>query len=262
MEQSVSPSRPHTAQGAADGEAELLPRAFFALQTSFARRIADTHGYTFADALLDYTTAHRRLYHHPSKGVADGWNAFAARLTADPEGAADIFYTAYLECGPQPAAAIRTEVSQHGCFGYDYRDRKNTFVIHFQPVDPLGNLGRARIAARMEDLTRVTQDMKAHQRDGAQVRISSWLLGIEAFTRLFPPTLRENIVPIPTEHAQDMGVWGQFLDGAGGLKTDMAETLLSRAGDARLRPIDCFPIPPSWTVVPQEVFFDYYLGVA
>ncbi len=236
-----------------------LPKALMALQVDFASIIAATHRIPFATALLDYTTAHRRAFHHPDKGIDPRWWGLARALPSDPARATDMLQDAYLGRQSLDRLLPAKQVSKHGTFSFEYRARKNQFMLHFQGNDPRGNLGRDRMVQRQAELREMTAAIARHAKPGASVRMSSWLLDIEAFNRLMPAAFRDSAVPVLAEKTQDMGLWGQFADGRGGVKTALAKTLLDRARNPLSAPAEAFPSKERTASVPQEVFFDTYL---
>ena len=185
-----------------------LPKAFIDLQVQFAAAIAKTHDIPFATALLDYTTVHRRLFKHPSKGVDPRWWGFADAIADEPDQATDQVYDAYIKRIRRPSLLPTRPMSQHGCFSFEYRENRNQFVLHFESADPKGNLGRDRIACRTRELVEMSATIACHRKAGATVRMSSWLLDIEAFNRLMPAGFRAQTTGVGDEKTQDMGWWG------------------------------------------------------
>ena len=241
-------------------EAETpLPKAFIDLQVRFAETLATTHGLSFATALLDYTTVHRRLFKHPSKGVDPRWWAFADEIAGDPDLAADKIYDTYINRVQRPSLLPGRAMSQHGCFSFEYRENRNQFVLHFEGADPKGNLGRDRIGCRTRELVEMSATIACHHKAGATVRMSSWLLDIEAFNRLMPGEFRAKTTGIGYEKTQDMGWWGQFLDRRAGIKQTLAQEVLGRAANPAIAPAACFPLRQMTSSVEQEHFFDSFL---
>jgi hypothetical protein len=238
-------------------EKPLLPKELFALQVQFASEVARTHNIPLAEALLKYTSAHARLFHHPTKGVAEGWNGFIAELPDTPEGITESIYDAYVS--KEKDVETATGMETFGCFSYQYKEARNTFMLHFGNHDPEGNLGKDRMEIRQEDLRHLTESIAGQQREEACVQMNSWLLSIDAFNRLLPEKFVESIHDVDQDSAYDNGLWGQFLDKYGGIKYELAEQLLDNLKDGELSVADCFPCKLKTARVPQEVFFDKYI---
>lgn len=240
-------------------EKSLLPKDLFTLQVQFAVEIARKLNVPLPKALLQYTSAHARLFNHPTKGVADEWNDVIGELPNNPESIADIIYGAYVAKEEAKKNEATEDIETFGCFSQQYKADRNTFVLHFGNHDPAGNLGRDRVDARLEDLHQLTESIKLQMHEGAQVQMTSWLLSIGAFNRLLPEKFIEAIQDVDTDAAQDNGLWGQFLDKDGLVKTELAEQLLANAKSGQFSVTDCFPCKLKTAKVPQEVFFDQYL---
>ena len=238
-------------------EKSLLPKELFVLQVEFAYEVARQRGLPLHDALLRYTSAHARMFHHPAQGVADGWAVFVAELSEMPENIVDSIYDAYV--AKEETSGVPADRETFGCFSHQYKEARNTFVLHFGNHDPAGNLGKDRREARLEDLRRLTESIAAQGRLDARVQMTSWLLSIDAFKRLLPEDFVSTIDSVEQDVAQDNGLWGQFLDKEGKVKKELAEQLLTNLRSGRLPVTDCFPCKLKTAKVPQEVFFEKYL---
>lgn len=237
----------------------LLPKELFTLQVQFAIEVARQTGATLSETLLKYTSAHARLFHHPTKGVAEEWGGFVENLSDNPESIADSIYDSYLAKEEAEQDKSIEGMETFGCFSQQYKETRNMFVLHFGNHDPDGNLGRDRFDVRQEDLQKLTESIASQQHKEAQVQMTSWLLSIDAFNRLLPQEFVEAIQDVELDAAQDNGLWGQFLDKDGGVKTELAEQLLKNIRSGELSPTDCFPCKLKTAKVPQEIFFAKYL---
>ncbi len=240
-------------------EKTLLPKELFTLQVQFATEVARQKGSSLSETLLQYTSAHIRLFHHPGKGVAEGWVDFVEKLSDNSESIVDSIYDAYVIKEEAMQNEPTEGVEAFGCFSHEYKEIGNTFVLHFDNKDSAGNLGRDRIDARQEDLQKLTKSVASQHRQDAQIQITSWLLCVDAFNRLLPPEFVESIQDVEMDAAQENSLWGQFLDKSGEVKIDLAEQLLANIKNGELPVTDCFPNRLKTAKVPQEVFFTQYL---
>ncbi len=240
-------------------EGLLLPKELFALQVQFAIAVTGKSDITLPEALLKYTSAHTRLFHHPAKGRAAGWDDFVNNMSDNPETITDIFYKAYLAKEEAGQDEVSEDTETFGCFSQQYKEARNTFVLHFGNHDPAGNLGRDRIDARQQDLRHLAESIATQKHDSAEVQMTSWLLSIDAFNRLLPSEFVDAIQDVELDAAQDNGLWGQFLDKNGEVKIELAKQLLINITDGKLSITDCFPCKLKTAKTPQEVFFSQYL---
>lgn len=223
----------------------------------FAHEVAKQQGISLPDALLKYTSAHARMFHHPTRGIAEEWEDFVDELPDTPEEIIDTVYEAYTD--KEAGAEAISDLETFGCFSHQYKEARNTFVLHFGNNDPAGNLGQDRVEAREEDLCQLTASIAEQEHADAQVKMTSWLLSIDAFKRLLPEAFVAAIEDVEQDVAQDNGLWGQFLDKEGRVKPELAEQLLTNLQSGELSVTDCFPCKLKTARVPQEVFFERYL---
>jgi len=238
---------------------QLLPKDFLSFKQNSPSKIAETRGISLSEALLQYTSAHTRLFRHPTRGVNDDWQEFVDSVPSNPDAITELIYATYLQHEEDLVSESHQERIVFGCFSLVYKESRNSFTLHFGNNDSQGNLGQDRITARWDDLRKLSDSIKSSKQNGAMIQMSSWLLSIDAFTRLMPPEFVQSIEVCSVDTAQDNGLWGQFLDKEGQVKTGLAEKLLSSIEDNAISVVESFPIEFKTSSVPQEVFFDYYL---
>jgi hypothetical protein len=201
-----------------------LPRDWFAVQLRFAERAAAILGLGFEEAVETHTGC-ARSFGLSWRDIPDGslWQEFlrGLRIAEDRAGWAYDF-------------ALRSrqgeEASKFGCFSYDFVPETRQIRIHFRSNDTsgLGTLSRARWPERRRELSAMFAEVAQAHPEAATVRGNSWLYGIEAYRRLFPPEYWQTAIPVPTEtEFQYMALWGQFLRHDGQVKTAIVERFLA-----------------------------------
>ena len=204
-----------------------FPREWFSLQLRCAERASAIAGLPIADALLRFTTIYARLGLGYSFDPAHPrWVAYLHGL---PHAADRATYT---------AACCAEADSDHtprpfGCFRYTFVPDEGRVRLHFTGADPRGALARERQGARRAELRALFGEVAARYPAARTVRGNSWLYGIAAYRRLFPPayTASASDAPLLEEFAY-MALWGQFLDHRGGLKPSLAAPFAAAVEEA------------------------------
>ena len=239
----------------------FLDKAFFELQLDFARAVAKHYAIPFEEALYKYTSIYTRLIgfsdFDPPRQDHPNWQKFLAAFPNEENKQVDYIFSAYLEY-EQNKPVVDDGQKKFGCFSYAYMAKDNKFALHFNNVDPQGNLGRDRVAVRLEELKEMFSEMKREQKPEALVYVTSWLLNIGAFTRLLPPTFVNSQTLRDKGAAQDNGWWGQFVDRNGLLKHDLAQKLRENMKQYFPKIDEYFPLKTMRAVAPQQVFYDFY----
>lgn len=154
----------------------------------------------------------------------------------------------------------KSNMKRFGCFSYSYHANINQFELHFGNHDPKGNLGASRIQARMEDWKNLFQSMCDEGKKDTTCKIATWLLGINAFSRLLPPDFVKQAKPINEDFAQNFTYWGPLLNRFGRVKSDMKRALLRNIRTQNHVYVeDYFPRRALTSETKTEVFFDFYL---
>ena len=90
---------------------------------------------------------------------------------------------------------------------------------------------------RHAELWALFAEVAVRHPEARTVRGNSWLHGIAAYRRLYPPEYGASAIPaLMAEEFQYVALWGQFLDHADGLKPALARPFLE--GMARARTIE------------------------
>ena len=229
-------------------------RDFFALQLRFAARAAKVADVPIATALLDFTNLYVRFGlgrdfdpNHPE------WREFLAShsKTGDATEWAWNFYRRRPDNGPPPFLK-----AQAGCFGYA-RLPDGRLRLHFDNVEPpeRSPLAAAQAPARRGELAALMAEARRREPPDTPVVGLSWLYNLPAYRRLFPASYIASARPA-APRLRNMPTWGQFLDRHGGVRGELAATLLDRADNAR-RPQDlagCFPFQPLAVEAPLADF--------
>ncbi len=235
---------------------------FFALQLDFAQVLAAYESISFTDALFKYTTIYNRLigfsdFEPPSQNNPR-WLAILANWPQDTSAALEYVYALYQDFEAHKPSVADERLVRVGCFSYSYLPEKNMYALHFNNVDPAGNLGKDRVPVRMKELKELFLLMKQEQRPTAPVYVTTWLLTIEAFNRLFPAAFVESKKPRNKGMAQDNGWWGQFIDKNGMLKVELAEQLRENMKSKRELVDEYFPLRTMRAEAPQRVLEEFY----
>src|SRR5215813_6784539 len=164
----------------------VYPQRFFALQLTFARRIAALSGQQMAETVLRCTALYRTMGLDWSFDEAHPiWQAYVEVLQRDtPDAAAThAFYLARYDQMPRAPEGPRW-----GCFSYEYDPPTRAIHIHFGNHDAPepGALSSQRRAARLSELTAMFRHIREVHPDAQTARGGSWLYGREGYRRLFP----------------------------------------------------------------------------
>lgn len=240
----------------------LYSKEFFKVQLQFARIISKKREITYPQALYLYTCLYVRLLGYsdeerPSMENAK-WKEIVDNLPKKQSEQIDYIYKKYLEFELQPKP--KSNMKRFGCFSYSYHKELNQFELHFGNHDPKGNLGANRVQARMEDWKNLFQSMRDEGRNNTTCKIGTWLLGINAFSRLLPPKFVAAAQPINEDTAQNFTYWGPLLNRFGKIKTKMKNELLHKVRtENHIYIEDYFPRRALTSEVKTEIFFDFYL---
>src|SRR4051794_11885201 len=157
--------------------------AWFALQLTFAERAASLTGLPFEEAVLRYTNIYRRAGLGQSRDLGHpSWQAYLRGLRVAADQAA---WTA--EYCRFHAESVSAEF--FGCFHYDYLAETRKVRLHFANNDDsgAGPLSRERLPLRRAELRALFAEIACAHPDVLPVRGVSWLHGIAAYRRLYPP---------------------------------------------------------------------------
>jgi hypothetical protein len=206
------------------------PRDWFDLQLRFADRAAAIEGVPFEEAVLRCTNIARQLDRRrawdPTEPI---WQEYLRGLrVADDRVAWTVAFVQ--EHGAAPISG------PFGCFSYNYVPETRKIRLHFADRDEsgAGPLSRSRVPARLAELRALFAAVARAHPAARTVRGNSWLHGITAYRRLYPPEYAASAIPAPMEEEFPyMGLWGQFLDHTGQVKAGLAADFLARVAEAR-----------------------------
>lgn len=235
---------------------ENLSKAFFALQVQFASILAQRKRGNLPEIFFKYTTLYPRLVGYPLVESNPLWQRIIHALPKDEDDQSQYMYELYKK---HERIKQKPSPPPFGCFAFGYHKDTHTYELHFEPVDQKGNLGKERMTARIEDLQQMFAAIKKEHKDNETLFVTTWLLNIEAFTRLFPKEFIQTAQLWRNDTTQFMGHWGQFLDRHGNVKEVLAEKLLEKATKENHTYInEYFPLPAKIAQAPLSLFFEFY----
>lgn len=235
------------------------PRAFFALQLAFARKMAELSQQPYTETILHKTAFYRILgldwSFEPGNPV---WQAYLQGLRQNE---ADVdwtyqFYLAHLDDIPEYTTP------RWGCFSYEYLAGQQIIHMHFSGIPDAsgyGPLTSLRKGARLTELCSMFTHIKEKHPDARMVRGGSWLYNREEYTRLFPPAYGQS-ARAQRPALRTRGLWGQFLRYNGSVNERTAINFLERI--AQLSNAEeyaqCFPYQVMSVEAPIELFYGFY----
>jgi len=235
------------------------PRSLFALQLTFAQRVATRFPISLFDAIRRFTPIAATLQ------IEDTWEPFAQALEHARD-MLEVIYQAYVErvAGkrlPQPTDVTFRDWPLFGCFYYAVRE-PDTIRTHFINNDLPGMkpLSSGRQVYRREELRRMFVHVRDHVPSAKTVEGHSWLYNLAAYTRLFPPSYIHDMKENPDGVLDQMVLWYQCYDRVWEVKPAIAAELLQRVEQvtdlADLR--HCFPYQRLRTKAPIADFYTFY----
>jgi hypothetical protein len=207
-----------------------LPREWFTVQLRFAERAATIVGVTYEEAVRECTNCCRAFGLSEHGDPADpSWQEFLRGLRVAEDRAEWAYRFALSNRQGAGTAAF-------GCFDFDYEAETREIGLHFLNNDPspLGALSKARLPERRRELRAMFEAIALAHPEAVVVRGTSWLYGIEAYRRLYPPAYWQTAIQVATEtEFQYMALWGQFLGRDAQVKRALAEPFLAAVERAR-----------------------------
>jgi len=238
-------------------KARLLefPREYFEVQVKFAKKWSELTGMSYTVSLLQNTVICGRIIGTWATAASRRkWSDLVSAIEskADLTQVVDGIFDAYID---QPHSLYKTinnedgDRRRFGLFSYHYYAQTKTVKIHFTPGPRTkeSGLSRAELSDCHIDLTRMFGHIALTQPEAEQVIGESWLLNIEAFSRIFPDTSIRHAVRIvpPQMRLNGNSVWGQFVDRLGRPKSSLCDRFLAAVNNAKDTRdlIDAFPYP-------------------
>ncbi len=238
----------------------LLDRSYFALQATFAARVVDICGISFAEAWRLHT-AFYTLARDNDAGVAPERNDFDPEhpdwisfleAVSDGMDPVDYVYKAYLDGDAQ-------EDTGATCFDFTYWPEDRLVRIHFSNDRNGTALRPSTVDDRRRELKRIFQTVARDHPDAYAVRGTSWLYHLDAYRRLFPPYFLVGLSSVGHPH-QFAALWAQFIDRHGVVKPTMAATFVEAIELASTPSVldEAFPLDVLAASSEIDVFYDYF----
>ncbi len=146
------------------------------------------------------------------------WQAYLTGLSDAEDGVAWTYHF-YLQQQEQNGAPFE---SPFGCFSYPLWS-DNRIRIHFHNADeaPHRPFSYERMNVRLAELRLMFADIREKVLNATTVVGGSWLYGLEAYRRLFPPDFYRTATRGDDDYPY-MALWGQFLTWDGQIKIALA----------------------------------------
>jgi len=248
---------------------DLVARAqrlgpYFEIQLRFAGRMAELTGVSLGEAAYAYTNIHRRLgLGSPKETPCAAWEAYAARLEAEPDLAAKValtrtmFAAAVAETLPLPGQ------TQFGCFAHEDPDAEGAVRMHFNNVDTDadgGPLASAKAARRRAEMAAMVAHIRKAHPQATTIRGRSWLYNLEAYRRLFPPGYgASRVVYAGWTRLTGTSSWGQLIDSREAIRPETRDALVANLATLDPQaPWTAFPLRVLATEAPIESFAAFY----
>ncbi len=236
---------------------------FFDLQLRFAETMALRARIPLRDAVLIYTSLHRRFgFGDPDKGVSPRWEPYVAGLEQLADHADRVAWTQQaFEHGPEET--LPADRRFIGCFGFDPSDAHGIVRVHFlnRDTDDISPLHRSKIARRQQELTEICALIRAEDPTTTSILGTSWLYHLEAYRRLYPPAYGASRTPAAKVRLSGQSSWGQFLTHTGTIRAELRDAFVQNFDRIDVTaPWRSFPLPALVTTAPVTTFFAFYLG--
>lgn len=210
-------------------------RDYFALQIEFAKKASELLNISLADTLIEYTGFYKTFRISGWKFDKDDltWLKYLKEIQKSTNlvDTTYDFYLKRLEGREQQDVNIS---KQFGCFSYENSPEENCIYIHFRNLDGAepGPLSLAKKDIRLKELTEMFSEIKHKNTTVKYVAGFSWLYNLEAYRRLFPQEYTQDM-QVNSEWFRSSAIWGQFLDSAGEIKTDLTHKFLKDVHHAK-----------------------------
>jgi hypothetical protein len=197
--------------------AKTYPLGFFEIQEYFARRISDTSGTPFGEALLRYTSFYKRIGAKLWEFSAENpvWKSLIERMNKgqSPAEAAFELHRASL------VKSIDT-TKRFGCMGF--ASRGTTVVMHFRNdfSSSHGPLSKHNKMDRLWELKEMFEHIFRYHPEAQFVEGCSWLYSYDAYCRLFPPEYMAGLELVKETPVRIHSAWGQFLNSSGEMDSE------------------------------------------
>ena len=235
-------------------------RDFFALQLTFADKVAHILSCTLEEAILTHTNFHKAFNFGRAGTNPAAWKTYTNGLTtaASPLDWTCAFYAKL----PDWEETERP----FGCFDYEYKDEEEIIRIHFYStpafhVDgtPLSPLSQERQEARTAELRTMFQHISTAHPDAKFVTGHSWVYSLPSYCRLFPEQYIQSLTTA-TPTFDGTRRWGQFLRHTGAVKENLAADFLVKVAEAKTMEdiAAAFPYQELQAICPIRHFYTHF----
>lgn len=209
------------------------------LQYQYAKQAVRINNIPLSQALLEYTSFWKIIKnkdwdYDPNTEI---WQSYCSQIQTQDENPALLAYKLATE-----EVEEKNNHPTESCFWFDYRIEDNdhdkeVVRIHFGNNDRSGfsPLSIKRYDIRQQELKQLFSYVQTKHPQAQLVKGGSWLYNLSSYRRLFPQSYTQDmevqLPPVP----RNLGLWGQFLDKNGLLKTDQADEFLAKANLAQTK---------------------------
>ena len=226
--------------------------------------MAELTGERLSRTVLDYTNFHRRFgLGNGGEAGAPEWAPYAAALDG-LDGLADqlaLTHATFLTMPEEPPTRLPRVA--FGCFGCDPPADNGDVQIHFNNRDTDaagGPLAEGKLAARQAEVAAMVAHIHAAHPDARAIRGRSWLYGVAAYRRVFPPAYSAD-PQVVTQNVSLHGnsIWGQAIDSREQVRADVRDAVLAALpGLDPAAPWRAFPRPVLTVSAPLSMFAAFY----
>ena len=231
-------------------------RTFFATQQRFAERWADLASMPIETAYLECTT-----WYHQAAGLGRDfdpshpvWQRLVAEVAVSPE--PDAVVHAW-------AVAHKQAVGPGAVLDFAWSADDRTVRVNFlgERSPSSSPLSAMQLPVRKRELRDLVLRAADQHPEAELLRGRSWLYGLEAYRRIFPPVFLVGLEVEPPD-LQFLAIWGQLLHRDGTSRPGVAAGLLV-AADAAASTTDLersFPVPMWQTTAPFAAVAEALFG--
>lgn len=214
----------------------VYPKEYFSIQILFARRIAEIEDVPFEEAIQDYTNIAKDLLNiskYPPNKESRWKKLFDITNISDISNIPNLWYEHYKTLPHSKWEPVQNKDLKYGMFSYSLYPNNTTINIH------AGNVKRGQKYSSFssicynenkKDLYELITDVYNKYPDITKVRCSSWINNIPSYVALFPEEYKNSLRIKDSNNF--LGIWQQFLDKNGGIKTDLMENFTQKIGNA------------------------------
>lgn len=231
-------------------------KRFLEIQIRFAEKIVELSNHDLGEVLEEHTVFRQILGMPYGSGIRSQplWQEFIGGLCHKSDRVSWVheFHVTHPP-SPRPPEGVR-----YGCFYYDYHFCP-TIKLHFGNPTTGSVLSGKSSEIRKNEIRSLFKHVRRNHPEAEQVRGSSWLYNIEAYSRLFPPEYIESARPVGYESGF-FSLWGQFLRGNRDVREDMVGKFLNCLSKATSADecMKCFPFEVLRPECPIDAFYRFY----